>query len=82
MPYDNEIELNIERMPAEIEVKSEDGEEEIRVGGEPLKIGASTYAGLPDKPAINDVTLEGNKSFEELGHYALTNIEIENILKN
>lgn len=42
--------------------------------------GASSYADLPDKPAINGVTLEGDKSFEELGELTLTNSEIKNLI--
>lgn len=44
--------------------------------------GVDTYAELPDKPAINDVTLSGNKSLEDLNIYALTNMEIEYLLNN
>lgn len=42
--------------------------------------GAASYADLPDKPAINGVTLEGDKSFEELGELTLTNSEIKNLI--
>lgn len=44
--------------------------------------GVGTYAELPDKPAINDVTLLGNKSLEDLNVKALTNFEIEELLSN
>ena len=37
------------------------------------------YPTLIDKPQINDVTLVGNKSIEDLGVYTMTNIEIKEI---
>ena len=39
-----------------------------------------TYAGLPDKPLIESVVLEGNKTYEELNLNRLTNTELEEIL--
>lgn len=42
--------------------------------------GASTYAELPDKPSINGVPLEGDKSFEELGELTLTNSELKDLI--
>lgn len=42
--------------------------------------GVSSYADLLDKPAVNGVTLEGDKSFEELGELTLTNSEIKNLI--
>lgn len=44
--------------------------------------GVGTYTELPDKPAINDITLVGNKSLEDLNVFALTNREIEDLLNN
>lgn len=44
-------------------------------GGE----GTKDYEKLINKPQINDVTLIGNKSFEELGVNTMTNLEIKNI---
>ena len=41
---------------------------------------AGDYNALDNKPAINGVTLAGDKSGEELGFEALTNTEIEAIL--
>lgn len=43
---------------------------------------ATNYAGLINKPQINDVTLQGNKTFEDLGAESLTNIDIENIINS
>ena len=37
------------------------------------------YNNLTNKPSINEVELQGNKTFEELGDHILTNIEIKNI---
>ena len=42
--------------------------------------GTTTYTELTDKPQINDVILEGNKTFEDLGAYSITDDEIENII--
>ncbi len=46
--------------------------------GEP----ASDYVPLVNKPKINDVTLQGNKTFEDLGAESLSNIDIENIINS
>lgn len=43
--------------------------------------GTDDYDSLRNKPMIEGVTLEGNKTFEELHMNRLTNIEIENILQ-
>lgn len=37
------------------------------------------YNELYNKPSINEVVLEGNKTFEDLGDHLLTNIEIKRI---
>ena len=42
--------------------------------------GTTDYTELENKPSINSVTLEGDKSFEDLGSEALTNTEIEDLL--
>lgn len=41
----------------------------------------SDYELLINKPLINSVTLQGDKSFEDLGLEAITNMELENLLK-
>ena len=41
--------------------------------------GATSYPPLADKPQINDITLVGNKSIEDLGVSTMTNIEIKEI---
>ena len=38
------------------------------------------YDLLNNKPQINSVTLQGDKSFEELGLEGISNIELEHIL--
>lgn len=40
----------------------------------------SNYDLLNNKPQINSVTLQGDKSFEDLGLEGISNIELENIL--
>ena len=42
----------------------------------------SDYEQLDNLPQINDVTLIGNKSFEDLGAESLTNLEIEAIINS
>lgn len=42
---------------------------------------SNNYENLVNKPSINDVVLIGNKTFEELGLIALSNLEIETLLK-
>lgn len=43
---------------------------------------ATNYTKLKNKPQINGVVLEGNKTFEDLGIYTLTEREIENIINS
>ena len=46
-------------------------------GNNPTVIHSETdYEQLENKPQINDVTLIGNKSFDDLGLSALTSLEI------
>lgn len=42
--------------------------------------GVSRYASLPDKPSINGVTLENDKTFEELGREDIRNARIKEII--
>lgn len=42
--------------------------------------GTTTYTELTDKPLINNVVLEGNKTFEDLGAYSITDSEIDDII--
>ena len=44
--------------------------------------GTDDYEQLLNKPSIEGVTLVGNKSFEDLGLIALTNVEINDIVVN
>lgn len=41
----------------------------------------SDYDLLSNKPQINSVTLQGNKSFNDLGLEGISNMELESILK-
>jgi hypothetical protein len=41
--------------------------------------GNLSYKPLSDKPKINGVTLIDDKSFEDLGDFNLTNMEIQNL---
>lgn len=42
---------------------------------------ANDYLTLKNKPKIENVELEGNKNFEDLGLSKLSNLEIENLIK-
>ena len=42
----------------------------------------TNYNELTNKPQINSVTLEKNKSFNDLGANALTNMQIENLINS
>ena len=46
----------------------------------PKVIGTLVYEELRGKPAINGVELSGDKSFEELGEFTMTNSEIKDII--
>jgi hypothetical protein len=46
-----------------------------------IPIGMDDYNHLRNKPKIEGVTLEGDKTYEELNMNRLTNIELENILQ-
>lgn len=41
--------------------------------------GTSDYNDLANKPSIEDITLQGNKTFEDLGMSEMSNVEIQNI---
>jgi hypothetical protein len=43
---------------------------------------SGSYNDASSKPQINGVTLAGDKSFDDLGTYSLTNIEIDNIINS
>lgn len=47
--------------------------------GEIQKVSTSDYNDLYNKPQINEVTLRGNKTFDDLGDHTLTNLEIKDI---
>lgn len=49
------------------------------VGTVVIRDGTNDYERLVNKPSINSVALEGDKSLEELGDTPLTNMEIKSI---
>lgn len=66
-----------------IHIKRENREQAIGVARERVVIRSVTsYEQLDNLPQINDVTLIGNKSFEDLGAESLTNLEIEAIINS
>lgn len=63
----------------------DDPEEEIQIGASVTKVSASSainYDDIQNKPQIQNVELQGNKTFEELGASSLTNSELEQLLLN
>ena len=56
---------------------------EYTVGSEEKVVvaGTSDYEKLKNKPHLNGVELVGNKSFEDVGLVALSNSELEKLLK-
>lgn len=76
----NETNLSIE-LDAEdsLDVRMTDDALEVEMQeGTPLA--NDDYNSLRNKPRIEGVMLEGDKTYEELNMHRLTNIEIENIL--
>lgn len=66
-----------------IRIRRENQEQTIGVAHERVTIRSVTsYEQLEDLPQINNVTLTGNKSFEDLGAESLTNLEIESIINS
>ena len=52
----------------------------MSVGTVVIRDGTNDYNELENKPSIEDRTLEGNKTFEELGMRPMTVQEVERIL--
>ncbi len=72
-------------IPVSVSVRVRDtgGEVRMRVN-ESIRPGSgvsSDYEDLSNKPSIESVTLQGNKTFSDLGLEALTNEEIEALLR-
>lgn len=66
-----------------IRIKARIKESEVPMNaafGETLALINTKYDVLKGKPQIQGVTLEGDKSFEELGLSTMTNSELEKIL--
>lgn len=53
----------------------------IKEGGGGGSGGATNYNSLTNKPSINEVTLTGNISFQQLGIAEISNSEIEAIIQ-
>ena len=70
-------------MDDELDIVLENEEEELDLNleNDVVSAGTSDYEELKNKPKINEVELKGNKGFEDLGLSALSNIELENLLK-
>lgn len=76
----NETNLSIE-LDAEdsLDVRMTDDALEVEMQ-EGIPLSNDDYNSLRNKPRIEGVMLEGDKTYEELNMHRLTNIEIENIL--
>lgn len=46
-----------------------------------IRTGTTDYNDLTNKPQINEVTLSGNKSFDDLGLRAITNLELDELVR-
>lgn len=80
---DKIIRIKRENREQAIGVARERGEQDVLLAPERVVIRSVTsYEQLDDLPQINDVTLIGNKSFEDLGAESLTNLEIEAIINS
>ena len=70
----------------EIVVWEEVNEKEVATVEEDTNTGTNNYNKLLNKPKINNIVLQDNKTSKELGLQeemdSLTNIEIEEIIKN
>lgn len=80
---DKIIRIKRENREQAIGVARERGEQDVLLAPERVVIRSVTsYEQLDGLPQINDVTLIGNKSFEDLGAESLTNLEIEAIINS
>lgn len=80
---DKTIRIKREGREQAIGVTRERGEQDVLLAPERVVIRSVTsYEQLDNLPQINDVTLIGNKSFEDLGAESLTNLEIEAIINS
>lgn len=65
------IEIQVKQVPEMVDMAVDDK----------VTINNLDYESLKNKPQINSITLEGNKSLEEIGITPISNIELLNLLK-
>lgn len=65
------IEIQVKQVPEMVDMAVDDK----------VTINNLDYESLKNKPPINSITLEGNKSLEEIGITPISNIELLNLLK-
>lgn len=53
---------------------------DLEVSGSINPVINADYEQLENKPQINGVELNGNKTFEELGEQTITNVELQDII--
>jgi len=77
------VSAKIAEVKESVKVSVNNGGATVKSSGakEVLQVVTNDYEVLKNKPQINDVTLSGNKSFEDLGLESITNSELEDMLK-
>lgn len=76
--------MNETSIPVLVSVEVESNTHEYEIGIQEnieLTGGTNDYEKLKNKPHVNGVELVGNKSFEDVGLVALSNSELEKLLK-
>lgn len=63
-----------------LEVSVDEETVPLEVGTEINPVINANYEQLENKPQINGVELNGNKTFEELGEQTITNVELQDII--
>ena len=81
---EQEIVINLEDDNQEIDINLEDRNEEININQDDVVfVGTSNYEELRNKPKINNVELNGNKSLQDLGIEAdKTYLHIQSVASN
>ena len=75
---DIDLDLNSDSIQTDVELRGEVVNTDIQISAG----GTSDYNGLINKPSINNIVLEGDKTLEELGCRPLTNDEIDEFMNS
>lgn len=76
-----DIEISLYDENEYIEINSSTTDDVEIKGTDIIYVNSTDYEKIKNKPQINDIELIGNKNFKELGMEALSNLEIESLLK-